>query len=273
MTRPPARLRQTQPSRKLDLGLWLTKYLFSGPRRMQSSFNVALSSQMALDKRLTTIASNVANASTIGYRATGVNFDTVMSKAGGAQTAYAMPGDDFISRASGSLMKTDNPLDLAVIGDAWFGIQTPQGVAYTRDGRMKMTETGEVQTLLGYPVLDAGNAPITPDPNLGPPMIFKDGMINQGDRQVGAVGLFMIDNAATLKRGENASVIPSIPATAVVNFSHNGVAQGHLENANVNPVSELTRLIMAHRSFESAIAAYDMMDSSQRSAVRTLGGG
>jgi flagellar basal-body rod protein FlgF len=239
---------------------------------MQSAFYVSLSSQIALDKRMTTIAGNVANASSIGFRATGVSFDTVLSKASPTPTAYATTGLDYISTASGGLTKTDNPLDVAVIGDAWLAIQTPQGVAYTRDGRMRMLETGEVQTLLGFPVLDAGASPIVLDPTAGPPMIFRDGMINQGDRQIGAIGLFEIDEAAVLRRGENSSVIPSIPATPVVNFTRNGVAQGHLENANVNPVGEITKLIMTHRSFESAAAAYDMMDNAQRSAVRTLGG-
>lgn len=240
---------------------------------MQSAFYVSLASQVALDKRLTTIAENVANASTTGYRATGVSFDTVLSRTSATPTAYASAGPDFISRAAGGLTKTDNPLDVAVIGDAWLAIQTPQGVAYTRDGRMQMLETGEVQTLLGFPVLDAGNSPIVLDPTAGPPMIFRDGMINQGDRQVGAIGLFEIDDGATLRRGVNSSVIPSAPATAVVNFSRNGVAQGHLESANVNPVSEITRLILAHRAFEHSSAAYDMMDSSHRNAVRMLGGG
>jgi flagellar basal-body rod protein FlgF len=239
---------------------------------MQSAFYVSLSSQAALDKRLATIAENVANASSTGYRATGVSFDTVLAKASPVSTAYASAGADFISRSSGGLTKTDNPLDVGVIGDAWLAIQTPRGVAYTRDGRLKMLETGEVQTLTGLPVLDAGNSPIVLDPTAGAPTIFRDGMINQGDRQIGAIGLFEIDDGATLRRAENSSVIPSTPATAVVNFARNGVAQGHLENANVNPVSEITKLIMAQRAFESAAAAYDMMDTSQRNAVRTLGG-
>lgn len=239
---------------------------------MQSAFYVTLSSQVALDKRLTTIAENVANASTIGFRATGVSFDTVLSKASGAPTAYASAGTDYISRASGGLVKTDNPFDVAVIGEAWLAIQTPQGVAYTRDGRLRMLETGEVQTLLGFPVLDAGNSPIVLDPTAGPPTIYRDGMIHKGDRQFGAIGLFEIDGSAALRRAENSAVIPSTPATAVVNFAKNGIAQGHLESANVNPVGELARLIVAHRAFENAAAAYDMMDGAQRNAVRTLGG-
>jgi flagellar basal-body rod protein FlgF len=240
---------------------------------MQTAFYVSLSSQIALEKRLTTIATNVANASSTGYRATGVSFDAVLSKSAPAPTAYASAGVDFISKSQGDLSKTDNSLDVSVIGDGFFAIRTAAGVAYTRDGRMKMLETGELQTILGYPILDAGNSPIVLDPTAGPPRIFRDGMINQGESQAGALGLFSIDDSAALTRAENSSVIPSTPAIPILDFVRNGVAQGYLEGANVNPVAELTKLIMTQRSFENAAAAYDLMDSSQRNAVRTLGGG
>jgi flagellar basal-body rod protein FlgF len=96
---------------------------------MQSAFYVTLSSQIALDKRLATIAENVANATTTGFRATGVSFDQVLSRTAPTTTAFVSTGVDYISRASGGLTKTDNPLDVAVVGNAWFAIQTPQGVA------------------------------------------------------------------------------------------------------------------------------------------------
>jgi len=83
----------------------------------QSAFYVTLSSQVALDKRLTTIAENVANSNTIGYRATGVSFEAALSKATSGTTHYVSAGTDFISRASGGLFKTDNPLDLGVVGN------------------------------------------------------------------------------------------------------------------------------------------------------------
>ncbi len=250
----------------------LDPFLIWSTANMQSSFYIGLSSQIALDRRISTIASNVANAGTIGYRATGVAFETILSKAGATPTAYASPGREFVSTVSGELQRTDNSFDIAVIGNAWFGILTPQGVAYTRDGRLKMLETGEVQTIQGFPVLDAGNSPITLDPNAGPPTIFRDGMINQGDRQVGAIGLFSIDSNAQLTRSENSSVIPSIPATPVLQFVNNGVAQGYLESANVNPVHELTKLIATTRTFEQVSAMTDLLDSTQRTAIRTIGG-
>ena len=90
---------------------------------MQNGLYVALSAQVALEKRLETIADNVANMNTVGYRGTGVSFETEMAKAGDARLGYASSGSDFISRRLGGLTKTDNSLDFAVQGDGWFGIQ------------------------------------------------------------------------------------------------------------------------------------------------------
>ncbi len=239
---------------------------------MQSSFYVSLSSQIALEKRMTAVATNIANAGTIGYRANGVGFESILSKAGSTPTTYVSLASDYVSRAQGEMSKTGNPLDVAVSGNGWLAIQTPGGIAYTRDGRMKVLETGELQTVLGHPVLDAGGSPIVLDPLGGPPTIFPDGMINQGTKQAGALGLYEIDDDAALTRGENSSVIPSKPANPIVDFARNGVIQGSLEGANVNPLLEMTKLIMISHAFDDTSAVNDMMDSSQRNAVRTLGG-
>jgi flagellar basal-body rod protein FlgF len=239
---------------------------------MQTPFYVSLSSQVALDKRLTTIANNIANAGTVGYRASGVSFEAVLSKAGTTSSAYASPGKDFISRTQGELTKTDNPLDVAIAGDGWLAIRTARGIAFTRDGRMRIAESGELQTISGQPILDAGYSPITLDPNAGPPQIFKDGMITQGKQQLGAIGLFSIDETASLARDESSSVVPSKPATPILDFARHGMSQGFLENANVNAVLEMTRLIEATRSFENVSAMGDMLDASQRNAIRILGG-
>jgi flagellar basal-body rod protein FlgF len=240
---------------------------------MQSAFYVSLSAQMSIDKRMETIANNIANATTAGYRAGGVSFETIVSKTGAAAVAYSSAGRDFISRAVGDPQRTGDPYDVAVVGRAFLAIRTPDGVAYTRDGRMRMSENGDLQTVSGYPILDAGNSQIVLDPTAGPPMISRDGMINQSGRQIGALGLFQIAEDAELTRGPGASVIPSKPATAVLDFVCNGVEQGVVEGANVNPVQEMVKLIATSRAFDSVSTMNDLLDSSQRDAIRTLGGG
>lgn len=240
---------------------------------MQSAFYVSLSAQMSIDKRMETIANNIANATTPGYRAGGVSFETVLSKAGADPVAYASAGQDYVSRAVGDPQRTSDPFDVAVIGRAFFAIRTPDGTAYTRDGRMRMSESGELQTVSGYPILDAGNSAVVLDPTAGPPMISRDGMINQAGRQIGAIGLFQIDESAEVTRGPGSSLIPSTPAVAVLDFVRNGVEQGVIEGANVNPVQEMVKLIATSRAFDSVTTMSDQLDSSQRDAIRTLGGG
>ena len=96
-------------------------------------------------------------------RADEVKFETVLSATAREQVAFATAGENYISRQAGGVTRTGNPLDFAVNGDAFFAIDTGNGPAFTRDGRMQIDEFGELRTLNGYPVLDAGLAPIQLD--------------------------------------------------------------------------------------------------------------
>lgn len=238
---------------------------------MQSSLYVSLSAQLSLQRRLDTIANNVANTSTAGFRAEEVKFESLLSRTPADPVAFASTGDTYLSRSSGELVKTDNPLDIAVQGNAWLAISTPAGTVYTRDGRMQMTETGELQSLNGHPILDVGGAPIQLDPAAGALHIARDGMITQNNRQIGAIGLFTIDDKAKLVRHENSGVIPDQAATPALDFTKTGVTQGFVERSNVNPVMEMTRLIGVSRAFDAIAAAISESETSLRDAVKTLG--
>jgi flagellar basal-body rod protein FlgF len=237
---------------------------------MQSGLYVTLSAEVALEKRLTTVASNVANMNTAGYRADGVSFASLLSQTDNP-VAFVSSGDTYVSRRTGDVTRTDNPLDVAVQGDAWLGIQTPQGPGYTRDGRMRILASGDLQTLNGNPVLDAGGASIVLDPSAGTPQIAGDGMITQGGRQVGALGLFNIDPTASLTRAANSAVIPDKPATVVLDFASNGVTQGFVEGSNVDPVAEMAKLIMIQRTFDSVSSMNQENEASLNDAIKTLG--
>lgn len=238
---------------------------------MQSELYVTLSAQASIERRLATIAANLANQSTPGYRAEEVDFKALVSRAGDTPVAYVSPGNSFISRRSGEPIKTDNPLDVAVQGDAWMALQAPSGTMYTRDGRMQMLQSGELRSLNGYPVLDAGNSPIIVDPNGGPIVVAQDGMITQNGRQIGAIGLFNLDGTATLQRFDNSGVISSKPATPVLDFNKARLTQGYVEGANVNPILELEKLITVSRAFENISTAVETSESSLKDAIKTLG--
>jgi len=238
---------------------------------MQSGLYVVLSAQLSLQRRVDTIANNIANTSTAGYRAEEVKFETLLSRTPSDPVAFASIGDTYISRRSGEFVKTDNPLDIAVQGDAWFAINTPAGRVYTRDGRMRMTDTGQLQTLNGHPILDVGGAPIQLDPAGGTPRIARDGMITQNNRQIGAIGLFNIPEDAKLHRYENSGVVPDKQAVPALDFTKTGITQGFMERANINPVMEMTRLIGVSRAFDAVTNALSESENTLRDAVKTLG--
>ena len=89
---------------------------------MQSSLYVTLSAQVALEQRLNTVATNVANLGTAGYRAEEVKFETILSQAGHREVAFSTPGETFLSRKAGPLTKTDSPLDGGLQGAGWLAV-------------------------------------------------------------------------------------------------------------------------------------------------------
>jgi len=238
---------------------------------MASSLYVALSGQVALDRRLTTVAHNIANMNTAGFRSEEVKFETVLSRTGTRDVAFATQGESFISRRDGAHTHTGNSLDIATSGTAWFAMQTPEGIVYTRDGRMHLTEFGEVLSVDGHPFLDAGGAPLQVDPLGGPLQIGVDGSISQGDIQIAAVGLFEIPESARLVRYGATGVIPTEPAVAVEDVAQIKVHQGFVEGANLNPIAEITKLVMITRAFDSAASAIAAAEKTTDKAIQSLG--
>jgi flagellar basal-body rod protein FlgF len=238
---------------------------------MQGGIYVGLSGQIALQQRLETIAHNVANASTAGFRAEEVKFETVLSRVPTNPVAFSSAGSTYLSRNTGDIVRTDDPFDVAVQGDVWLSIDVGGKQVYTRDGRMMMSPNGDVQTLSGHSVLDVGGAPIVLNPAGGVPQISRDGTITQNGQQLGAIGLHRIEEDAKLTRAENSGVIPDRPAVPALDFSNVGVLQGYTERGNVNPVMEITRLIDVHRSFDALSGAMDTADGTLRTAIRELG--
>ncbi len=238
---------------------------------METGLYVAISGQMALQRRLDTIANNVANASTVGFRAEQVRFESLISQATNDPVAFASAGETYLSTKSGALTQTGNPLDVAVQGEAWMSINTAAGQAYTRDGRMQVNANGDLLSVNGDPILDIGGAPIVINPQGGAVQIAKDGMISQGGQQVGAIGLFSLPPEAKLMRIENIGVTSDLPAEPVLEFSSNGIVQGYVESSNVNPVLEMTQLISVTRAFENIAASINRSEDVLSEAVRTLG--
>lgn len=239
---------------------------------MQTGLSVSLSSQLALDRRLTTLADNVANSTTVGFRATEVKFNQIVSNQKIADVAFVSEGNEFLSTKSGGLTETGGTLDFAIKGDAWFQVETPRGPTLTRDGRFTLTDAGELVTLNGYPVLDAGGSPIQIDGDNGPIALSADGQLNQNGRPVAALGLFAADLSGGFVRAGNSGVIPTLAPEPIVDRVDAGVMQGYVEESNVNAIGEMTQLIQVTRAFENIASLIRGSEESLSEAVRVLGG-
>jgi flagellar basal-body rod protein FlgF len=238
---------------------------------METSLYVGLSAQVALERRLVAIANNVANAGTAGFRAEGMHFSTVVSRTAPFSTAFASAGASHVNSSGGGLTKTGNPLDVAIQGQGFMSLQTPQGTIYTRDGRMQMLPTGDLVSLDGHAVLDASGSPLTLDPASGAPAIGRDGMVLQDGRQTGAIGLFEIDLSKDYARYENSGFVTRTPGVPIEDFARNGFAQGFVEESNVNPILEMTNLIAVQRAFEAVSSGMEQRDSTLRDTIQALG--
>lgn len=243
---------------------------------MQSGLYVGISSQIALERRLTTIADNIANMNTAGFRGTEVKFDEVMSHTRNdlkANIAFVTQGNDYLSTRNGELDRTGNSFDFAIKGNAWFAIDTPAGQVMTRDGRFSMSTTGGLVSTRGFPVLDAGGAPIQLNPAAGDPTVGTDGRIVQNGNVVGQIGLFSADPNQGFMRYENSGVIFSQQPQPVVDNGEVGVMQGYTEQSNVNAISQMTQLVQVNRAFEGISSLMKSTEDNFSQAIRTLGGG
>ncbi|MCP1200910.1 flagellar basal-body rod protein FlgF [Notoacmeibacter sp. MSK16QG-6] len=239
---------------------------------MKESLQIGLSAQMAIEKRMETLADNVANVNTVGFRATRMRFEEALSKTETGENSFVKEGGTFVDTRNGALTETGNSFDFAIRGDGWFGIQSDQGLVLTRDGRFTVSNDGELQTLNGHPVVDAGGAPIRIDGAAGPVEAGQDGVLYQNGRIAGSLGLFSYDPTGEVGRAEGSAIIPASAPEPIVDRNDAGVVQGFIEESNVDPIREMTQLISLQRRFESVNSLMTRTTDKTDDAVKFLGG-
>jgi flagellar basal-body rod protein FlgF len=238
---------------------------------MAISIDLAVSAQVNLQRRLDTIAHNVANAGTVGFRAERIDFGSLLSRTAIDPVEFATQGKSRLSSVQGAFRETSNPLDVAVRGDGWLAVQTPTGIAYTRDGRMQISPAGQLQNIQGYPLLDAGGATVQLSPNGGPPEITRSGQVFQQGRRIGGLGVYALSPNVLEYRPGTALVTSDQPAQPIVTFNKVSIHQGFTESSNVNAVEEMASLIKVSRSFDAVSAMMRNIETAKRDAVRELG--
>jgi flagellar basal-body rod protein FlgF len=239
---------------------------------MNNAFGIGLSGMMALERRLEMLAHNVANMNTVGYRADILRFGTEVERAGKAALAFASRGTAHVSPADGARINTGGALDVAVKGDGFLALAGPSGQIFTRDGRMEITPEGTLQSITGWPVVDAGGSPITLNPKGGAVKIAADGTLLQEGRRVGVIGLFALDDPDLMQRVGDVAFSYQGFAEPITDLRSTGLMQGFVEQANVNAVAQMASLITISRQFEASANSLRANEEMLQSAIRTLGG-
>ncbi len=240
---------------------------------MDTSIYVVTAAQRTLQKQLVTIANNIANSNTTGFRAESVEFHSLVSRTGDEAVNYPTVATLHPSGENGALQNTGNSLDMALSGDGWFAISTPAGTAYTRDGRMQISAVGEMQTLEGYPILDSSYAPLFIPTDSGPPKIHKDGRIEINERPVGNIGVFEVEESNMHSRFGNSGFLSATQGVPIGIGSKTIIHQKFLERSNVNPMREMANLISVSRSFESAASMAEGADRVISKSISELSQG
>lgn len=236
---------------------------------MENATYATITRQSGLMSEMQAIANNIANLSTTGFRAEEVIFAEHIAALSGDYDSLSMANAEVrrTVMSQGTLAMTGGPFDLAIEGEGFFMVETPQGQRLTRAGHFTPNENGDLVTAEGFRVLDAGGAPVFVPQGVGPVGISADGTISAGGQPVGQVGLYLPADPLAVRREDGVRFISD---GGVIEAPEARVLQGFLEASNVNPVLQVARMIEVQRAYELGQSFLDKEDERIRSAIRTI---
>lgn len=237
---------------------------------MDTPTYVAITRQSGLLKELQLTANNVANTATTGFRAEGLVFAEMVKALpvdGGsvAMTDARVRYTDFMQS---ELARTGGTFDLGIQGRGFFQIETPEGLRLTRAGAFLPDANNELVNSSGHRVMDLGGAPIFVPPDAREITIAEDGTIGADGEAVGQIGVFDVEDLATLRREGGTYFVADGPVEAVLAPS---VFQGFIEQSNVSAIHAMARMVEIQRAYELGQKFLDREDERIRNVIRSLG--
>lgn len=238
---------------------------------MDSAGYVALSRQVGLAREMQAVANNIANLATTGYRREGLIFAEVVEglEAEGGSVAMTDAHARTTSTTQGVLAATGGTFDLAIEGEGFFVVETPAGQRLTRAGAFGPNAAGELVTPDGYQLLDAGGAPVFVPPDAASVRVAGDGTVSADGAAITQIGRVTVEEPWQLQR--EGGVLFRTDA-ALEPAESGSILQGYLEQANVNPVSEIARMIEVQRAYEAGQGLLEREDERIRQVLRTVTG-
>lgn len=236
---------------------------------MENSVYIGLSKQVVLQENMNIIANNVANLSTPGYRGQNMLFTEYIEDPRYMKEDISLVLDygQYQMTDPGSIKETGNPLDIALVGNGFLGIQTPQGVQYTRAGNLSLDANGTLVNARGMIVSDEGGGEITIPRDAKEVSIDRKGNVSTEDGIVGKLLLAEFQNAQDLNPAGNGLYVTTAAPQPADNTS---VLQGKLEGSNVQAVVEMTRMIEVSREYQAVQNMMEQEHERLRTAARRL---
>lgn len=241
---------------------------------MENAQLIGLSRQIALQRQMDVVANNMANINTSGFKSEMLLFEE-----------YEMPiardmdwgiTDQFLSYtqdwatihdySGGALTQTGNTFDVALQGEGFLTIETGAGERYTRNGELKLDNTGLLVTNDGLPVLSEGGQ-IRFEPGEANISIDSEGNILTSVGHKGRLKIVSFESPQALIR-EGANLFSGeLP----IQDLQTKVVQGALERSNVAGVTEMATMIRVTRAYQTLSQIMQRQDELRRSAIQTLG--
>lgn len=257
---------------------------------MQSGVFSGLFGALSNEHRMNSIANNLANINTTGYKRDTLAFrdtfimfahDQIMEPVANVRSDKLFPEPKHMARprlaesrtdfSQGPLKTTGGPLDLAISGDGFFSVRTPEGDYYSRNGHFRLTPEGTLITEQGFQVLGDGGGEIVIPPGIKNLVIAEDGRLFGDGDLIGQIGFTGVDDLTNLEkvganmyRAKNGAQVGEVEAQGFM-------VQGFLEAPNVDVVYEMVNMIEAQRQFEAYQKAMQSSDALDREAYSKVG--
>lgn len=236
---------------------------------MESTAYIALSRQSVLREKMDVVAQNLANITTPGFKAEDMLFVEYLDESSPNDPVSFVQNISLIRDLSpGPLSATGNPLDLAIKGEGYFTIETPEGPRFTRNGSFSLNGDGAVVNSAGLALLDDTYAPLVIPANSGSITVARDGTISSELGQIGRVALVRFEDERLLKKigGGLFDAAGELP----LSVENGEIHQGTIEGSNVKGVVEMTRMLETVRSYQAASRLVDEEHRRIRDAINRL---
>lgn len=240
---------------------------------MENTGYIALSRQTALWRRMDTIANNLANMNTTGYRGQDMMFTDYLVRTPNTDSAFrdqvrfVQDMGQINDLSPGPQKTTGNAMDLALQdNDTFFAVEAFGGEKYTRAGGFTLDDQGKLVTRDGAAVLSENGTPVFIAPNESQFRVSESGTVSTENGPIAKLKIVRFENPQAMRRVGSSLWEANTDQTAEAAPTAR-VAQGFLESSNVNGVVEMTRMIDVQRSYQQTQNILDREDERIRKTL------